>query len=104
MKNKLPKELDPEDVFNKITRAMYEHMQNGKQIARDDTLTLEQRYKTVTHLGARIAGMDDVLRLLGYEVRGADGRLVTANFSLFYEEQTLLIELRKQEKERNKNE
>ena len=46
----------------------------------------------------------DVLRLLGYEVRGADGRLVTANYSLFHEEETLLIELRKQGKERNKNE
>lgn len=95
MKNKLPKELDPEDVFNKITRAMYDHMQSGKQIARDSTLTLEQRYKSVTHLGARIAGMDDVLRLLGYDVRDDKGMLVTAKYTLFSAREALLIELKK---------
>ena len=82
MKNKLPKELDPQEVFNIIHRAMWEAMRTGKAIANDTSLTLEQRLESVTHLSARIGGMCDVLNALGYEIRDEQGLLVTSKISL----------------------
>lgn len=99
MKNKLPKELDPQDVFNTIHKRMWEAMENGKTLAHDNSLTLEQRLESVTHIDARISGMVDVLNALGYEVRDAEGQLVTSKISLFYEMQMLKVEIARQVKE-----
>lgn len=96
MKNKLPKALDPQDTFNIIHKAMWDAMENGKTIAHDTSLTLEQRLESVKHIGARICGMVDVLNALGYEVRDAQGQLVTSKISLFYEEQMLKVEIARQ--------
>lgn len=96
MKNKLPKELDPQDVFNTIHKAMWDAMQNGKAIAHDTSLTLEQRLQSVRHIEGRLCGMVNVLNALGYEVRDAQGQLVTSKISLFYEVQMLEVEITRQ--------
>ena len=96
MKNKLPKELDPQEVFNTIFKQMWDCMEEGKNIAHDTSLSLEQRLKCIEHRDARISGMIDVLNALGYEIRDADGRLTTAKVSLFYERQMLVVEIARQ--------
>ena len=98
MKNKLPKELDPQEVFNVIHRAMWEAMKNGKSITYDTSLSLEQRLASVTHLDARICGMCDVLNALGYEIRDEQGQLLTSKISLFYEVEQLKVEIARQQK------
>lgn len=103
MKNKLPKELDPQDVFNIIHRAMFEAMKHGKNLAADNSLSLEQRLESVTHLSARICGMNDVLNALGYEIRDEQGLLVTAKISLFGTIEQLRREIARQQKGVNTN-
>ena len=98
MKNKLPKELEPQEVFNIIHRAMWEAMKTGKAIANDSSLRLEQRLESVTHLSARICGMCDVLNALGYEIRDEQGLLVTAKISLFGTIEQLRCEIARQQK------
>ena len=99
MKNKMPKELDPQEVFNTINKAMWEAMAKGKTIAFDTSLTLEQRYESVNHLDARICGMCDVLNALGYEIRDDQGLLVTSKISLFGVVERLRCEISRQQKE-----
>ena len=103
MKNKLPKELDPQEVFNIIHRAMWEAMTTGKTIANDASLRLEQRLESVTHLSARICGMCDVLNALGYEIRDEQGLLITAKISLFGTIEQLRCEIARQQKGSKKN-
>lgn len=98
MKNKIPKELDPQEVFNIIHKAMWEEMTTGKKLANDTSLTLEQRLVSVTHLSARIGGMCDVLNALGYEIRDEQGLLVTAKISLFGTIEQLRCEIARQQK------
>ena len=98
MKNKLPKELDPQEVFNIIHRTMWETMTTGKTLANDTSLTVEKRLESVTHLSARICGMCDVLNALGYEIRDEQGLLVTAKISLFGTIENLRREIARQQK------
>ena len=100
MINKLPKELDPQEVFNIIHRAMWEAMRTGKAIANDTSLNLEQRLESVAHLSARISGMCDVLNALGYEIRDEQGLLVTSKISLFGVIENLRCEIARQQKGR----
>ena len=94
----ITKELDPQEVFNTIHRAMWKAMENGKSIFYDTSLSLEQRLVIVTHLDARICGMCDVLNALGYEIRDEHGQLLASQISLFSEVERLKVEIARQQK------
>lgn len=68
MKNKMPKELDPETVFNILHKALYDAVENATSTFNCKTISVEQKQKTIHHIDARACGICDAIRLLGYEV------------------------------------
>lgn len=99
--SKLPKELDPEDVYNKLRKMIFDFAKDAQELNANENIAKEQKYESIKHIGARACGVCDVIRELGYDVRNEQGAMLTKRDmnKLFALEQSNQIEMEKQRKE-----
>ena len=85
IKNKMPKTLDPIDVFNTSHKKMHEMYASAESIYYSFEFSSEEKLEVISCSCARASGIADMLRELGYEVRDSQGILVTqAVMNKFY--------------------
>ena len=99
MKPKMPMELDVETTYNVLFGEIYNLTQKAKKIFHSTDVDLLRKQEMINHLEARACGLCDAIRILGYEIRTADGDIATSSMmsEFFYYSQMTRIAIRKNE-------